>query len=358
MAKAIALLFALSVLILTVHLSAQQPDDRLAALRTSSKVRLLEAPGPVPILYVPSAESRAVQIQKAVEAAYAWYEKQLHLHAPVTIYVLDKDMWGRFGGSNYPLPFTRSGPTGQIVMPDVGDANQVVFPGLYHELGHVYAYPLNIRSGNQFVNEFVAQIFAAGYLRAENLTLVLQSPPDRYPAGASPRYTSLADLDYLYEGVGADNYLWFQDQLGKLADYLVKDQSFPAIIEKLQAAFPAGKAKHETLEEIDVHLETIRPGFKAMAGSLAGTSTITRIKPSACKSASETGAASTMSSFIVVQNDTADPLAVAFPAGNKFNVSAHDYVTRQISVGASLKLPDGTCLVGRDEPTLAVIEKQ
>ena len=28
----------------------------------------------------------------------------------------------------------------------------------------------------------------------------------------TPRYTSLADLDYLYTGMGMDNYVWFQQQ--------------------------------------------------------------------------------------------------------------------------------------------------
>jgi hypothetical protein len=97
-------LYALAALIATVQLSAQQPDDRLTAFRASSKVRLLEAPGPVPMLYVPSAEEHAFQLQKSIEAAYAWDEKQLHLHVPVTLAVLDKDMWTRFrpGGPAYP----------------------------------------------------------------------------------------------------------------------------------------------------------------------------------------------------------------------------------------------------------------
>jgi hypothetical protein len=348
-------LYALSALIATVQLSAQPPDDRLTALRASSKVRLLEAPGPVPMVYVPSAEWRAVRIQKAAEEVYAWDEKQLHLHVPVTLYVLDKEMGERLGFRSYPLPDTDYA-RGIIRMPDMGPPDQIVFGGLDHEFGHIFAYALKIWSGNQFMNEFVAQIFAAAYLRAEHIDL---PPSSQFPPGKSPRYTSLADLDDLYSSVGDDNYIWFQDQLFRLANLIVKDQSLPAVIEKLQAAFPRDHQRRETLEEIDSHLEGILPGFTRIAGPLAGPSTITRINPSACQDTSERGRPSSITTVILVQNDTAAPLVVTRPAGNKYTVSPHAVsTTLQIQVGESMKLPDGTCLMSRDEPTLAVIEKQ
>jgi hypothetical protein len=342
--------YALAALIPTVHLSGQQADDRLTALRAAGRVRRLEAPGAVPVFYVPSAEWRAVRIQKAVEATYAWYEKQLQLHdVQVTVAVLDKEVWkGLTGLAAYPMPnYSR----GLVVMPEVGPADQVVFGGLDHELGHIFADSLKIRSGNPFMT----QVFAAGYHRAHHIDLAPISP---FTAGTSPRYTSLADLDYLYNDVGDKNYYWLQDQLYLLADVLVGDQSFPAVIEKLRAAFPADHQKHETLEQIQTHLEGIRPGFIKMAGPLAGPSTITRIKPSACQDTSEKGGPSSSGAIIVIQNDTAGPLAVTRPSGNTFTVPPHAFVTSQVRVGASLKLPDGTCLAGRDEPALAVIEKQ
>jgi hypothetical protein len=230
----------------------------------------------------------------------------------------------------------------------------------FHELGHLFANQLKIWSGNQFVNELIAGIFMVAYIRAERPDLDYLAPNNApFPAGTSPRYTSLADLDYLYvDGVGAKNYFWFQHHLEHLADFLVKDQSFPAIVEKLQAAFPAGRTKHETLEEIDAHLEGIRPGFKKMAGPLGEPSTITRIKPSACQETSEKSGSSTDVPFVIVQNDTPEPLIFARPGGTKATVPPHTFSSFRIPVGASLQLPDGACLVARDEPTLAVIEKQ
>jgi hypothetical protein len=209
------------------------------------------------------------------------------------------------------------------------------------------------------VNELIAGIFGVAYIRAERPDIELAPISAPFPAGTSPRYTSLADLDYLYTGVGDKNYYWFQHQLEHLADSLVKGESLPAVVEKLQAAFPSDHQKRETLEEIDAHLEGIQPGFTRIAGPLAGPSTITRIKPSACRDTSEKGGLSSTVTVIVIQNDMAGPLAVTRPNGYTLTVPPHAAsAALQIPVGASMKLSDGTCLVSRDEPTLAVIEKQ
>ena len=182
-----------------------------------------------------------------------------------------------------------------------------------------------------------------------------RTPDRRSGRPTPPRYTSLADLDHLYVHVGSDNHYWFQFQLERLADFLVKDQSFQGVIEKLQAAFPADHAKQETLEEIDTHLEGIRPGFRKMAGSLAEPTTIPRITPSACQEPTKTSG----SSSLVIRNDTADPLVVTHPDGRNLTIPAHQWRTYYpIAAGASWKLPDGTCLAAHDEPTLAVIGKQ
>ncbi len=125
-----AVIYVLAALIATVHVSAQQPDNRLTAFRASSKVRLLEAsPGPVPILYVPSAEQEALHLQESIGAAYAWYEKQLHLqNVPVTVEVLDKDLWTRFGATQvYPMPNSIASQ-GLVFMPDVGTGTAPPLP--------------------------------------------------------------------------------------------------------------------------------------------------------------------------------------------------------------------------------------
>ena len=364
-ARGTTLFYVFAALIPTARLCAQQPDDRQTK---SSKVLLLESPGPITTLYVSSVEEGALRLQKSMETAHAWYRKQLHLQdVPVTVVILDKDLWERF---RVPGPFTMPvsylAPTGTVAIPahteDPAGANAGVAGAegvSFHELGHLFANQLKIWSGNQFVNELIAGIFLEAYVRAERPDLPLLAPINApFPAGTSPRYTSLADLDYLYvDGLAAKNYFWFQHHLERLADFLVKDQSFPEVIEKLQAAFPADHQKHETIEEIDAHLEAIRPGFKKMAGPLGEPSTIIRIKPSACQEAPEKSGSST-AAFVIVQNDMPEPLVVTRPGGTKATVLPRNFLSFRIPVGASLQLPDGACLVARDEPTLAVMEKQ
>src|SRR5262249_44118601 len=159
----------------------------------------------------------------------------------------------------------------------------------------------------------------------------------------------LADLDYLYNRVGPVNYVWFhQVGLAPLADFLVKEQRFPAVIEKLQKAFPAAERKQETLEDINRRLEDIRPGFLKAAGSLAGGSlagptTIPQIMPSACPESTKTSDAQ---SFIIVRNNTAGPLIVTdldrrVTALDRraLTIPAHSWRSYRFHVGASLRLP-------------------
>ena len=277
-----------------VNLGAQQQDEPLS--EDAQKLDLPEAPGSIPVFYAPPAKERAIRFQKSLEAASSWYEKQLHVHVPMALALLDEEMSRKFDGELYTSPHCvlgREGP-GFVVIPyhtqgqplsgaatqpsDGRDSDHA--PGgilesehsLFHEAGHLFANALKIKSGNQFVNELIPGMFLAAYIGAErpDLNWVF------HRAGpASPRYTSLADLDYSGGNVGTQNYYWFQARLERLSDFFVKDQGFPSVIEKLQAAFPAAKARQETLVEIDAHLESIRPGFIKMAGPLAGPATIT-----------------------------------------------------------------------------------
>ena len=355
-------------MIVIIPAGAQQPDDALTKLH---RLGLPEAQGSVPVSYVPSAKERAIRFQKSLEAAHLWYENQLHVHVPIALAVLDADTWGKIPGAPYPVPHSylaRGGPGLVVVhggLPDSGQGPAIAGadhdhtaggilqgePQLFHEDGHILADLLKIRSGNSFVNELIANIFQTAYIGAERHDLNWFLEDRRTGRRTSPRYTSLADLDYLYSGVGTTNYFWFQWHLERLADFLAADQSFPSVIERLQKAFPADEVKQETLEEIDSHLERIRPGFVKMAGPLAGPATITRITPSACPESAETGESRYP---IVVRNDTTDPLVVNAPDGKAASVPAHAWRTY---ARASLKLPTGDCLVARDEPTLAVIEK-
>jgi len=147
---------------------AQQPDSIVVTVR---KIGLPEAPGAIPVVYVPTAKDRALRLQKSIEAAHSWYEKQLNVHGPIVLSVLDAEAREKVSDravSPHSFPVQ-----GLIVIPAQGipPADHPEFlehePALFHEDGHILAYRLGIVSGNPFVNELAANIFAVAYMAAE-----------------------------------------------------------------------------------------------------------------------------------------------------------------------------------------------
>jgi hypothetical protein len=62
--------------------------------------------------------------------------------------------------------------------------------------------------------------------------------------------------------------------------------------------------------------------------------------------------------MIAVRNDLEHPLVVVRPDGSSETLAPAAWDRFQVAIGDALKLPGGTCLVARGEPTLAVIGKQ
>jgi hypothetical protein len=301
-------------------LSAQVADSPSTKLRN---LHLPESPGSVPVVYAPSAKERALRYQKELQGAHAWFEEQLRIQVPTVLAVLDREEFQAQGG-HWPLPHSnpRSAP-GIVFLPShmedlVGPEPKAKTPGeyiTYHEAGHIFADRLKIGSGNSFVNELVANVFMAGYIREKrpDLQWVLEGPSAGH-FQHTPRYTSLADLDYIYIGVGAENYAWFQYHLQRIANFLLIGQEFPAVIEGLQREFPAATPKQETLDQIVVHLDRIRPGVRETLGALGGPTTL---PPLACPQPASDAPQTT----IAIRNDTALPLILLRPQGGSETVA-------------------------------------
>ncbi|MGD1095668.1 MAG: hypothetical protein ABSB35_27205 [Bryobacteraceae bacterium] len=351
-------LAAVSALMAT-SLSAQGTETQLARLRN---LHLPESPGSVPVIYSPPAKERALRYQAELQNAHTWFEEQLRIQVPMLLAVLDREEYQSLGG-RWALPYCHqlSNP-GIVFLPShleelVGPEPEAKTPGeyvTYHEAGHIFADRLKIEGGNPFVDELVANVFMAGYIRENrrDLEWVLEGPSaDHFER--TPRYTSLADLDYVYTDVGLENYVWFQYHLQRVAKFLLAGQEFPAVIKALQKEFPAA-AKQETLDRIIAHLDRIRPGVRETLGTLAGPTTLPRLAPSACMQPASGGAQST----IGVRNDTASPLLLVRLQGGTETVAPRSWSGFRMKAGEWLKLPDGTCLVPGDKPALAVIEKQ
>jgi len=345
--------------IMAWHLDAQESKDPLLALRT---LQLAEKPGAVPMVYPPSIEQRAIAYQKSLQAAYAWYLEQLKTHAPMKVLaVLDKEAWQKLQPGR-PYPFT---PyclwAGAVIINADLDKLPGLCPGplpgefiLFHETGHIFAHELKI-ADSSFISEFVANIFSAAYILAErpDLKSVLDGPPpEKWPT--PPRYTSLADLAYLYSSVGQANYVWFQNELERLAGLFMEGQSLPKIIRELQSAFPVGSemssgtsSRSISMEDVYARFERIRPGFRKMLGPLGAATTIRRIVPSTCP------AGTNKIGVLVVQNDVDDSLTVAsFDGGPATMIPGHAWT----KISSTVKLPNGSCLIPGDEPGLATLE--
>ena len=57
------------------------------------------------------------------------------------------------------------------------------------------------------------------------------------------------------------------------------------------------------------------------------------------------------------RNDTPNPIVLTDSSGTTVHLRAGFWERFVVTIGASIRLPDGTCLVVLDEPGLAVIEK-
>jgi hypothetical protein len=337
----------------------QEMTEEAIALRILRSFPLQELAGPVPTWYVPSAEQRAREYQQSLQPALAWFEEELHLKLPVDLAVLDQNSYEKINNVPWPLPYAMPN-FNYLVFPNhieelLGPEPKARAPGeyiTYHESGHVFAYRLGIASGNAFVGELIANIFMAGYIHAErpDLMWVLEGPnPSEHP-----RYTTLADLDYVYyPGVGPANYAWYQWHLQRMAGYLTTGQKFSSVVDKLKAQFPADKKKQETLSEIIAHLNQIRPGISDTLGILAGPSTLARIVPSACPKSKNKSASK--ESIIAVRNDQDHPLLLTTPDGHTETLAAGSWESFSLKTGEFIQLNNGTCLLAGNEPALAVL---
>jgi hypothetical protein len=325
-------------------------------------LHLKEAHGPVPLMYSPGSEQRAFRWQRSLSAAHGWFQAQLGLEAPVTLAVLDRETWNKV--STEALPHAMVKP-GLILFPehieDIYPDAKSLNPALaaeavtFHEAGHIFADSLKL-DGNTFVSEFVANIFMAGYIRAArpDLTFMLNGP---FPGMKLPRYTSGGDLNYLEANIPPENYVWFELQLQRLADFCLKGRSFSGVVEKLATAFPAVHPRHVNIVEASERLEALFPGSKAAAGAIAEPPTITRIKPSECKDAANATAGKVQ--LVVVRNDTGIRLDLTKHDGSKTWVDAYAWRRYAVPAGASLRMSDGRCLAAGEagDPVLAIIDR-
>ncbi len=329
-----------------------------------ARVRALNLPsgeGNVPVIYSPARKARAERYRATLAAAHEWYQAQLGVSVPVTLAVLDKQDWQRATSIPYPMPNSK---TGLVTLPSQmedfpgfsemkADANILAESISFHELGHLFADKAGIGSRTPWLNELVANIFAQGYIAAHQPALIAYiSPPP--PDSLSPRYTSLADLDYLYEGVSFSNYAWFQFHLNRLGAFVARTRGLRQVVEELKIEFPAATTGLLALPEALRRLELVAPGFTDALGPLSKPTTIARVKVSSCVDAVKGRGGLT---FLVIDNRTSRDIAVTQGGKVPIRVIAGKWRRLSVEVGEMVALSNQSCLAVRNEPSLAVIEE-
>lgn len=274
------LVVAAAVLALGDGMSRAQ-DTHALTLHSLRDSDLPHREDPFPVWHSRSAEAVADEFVATMADAVAWYRTELGWDGPLGLAVLDSDDYARYAGQPYPVPYAEIASL-LVVMPD----SIAAFPGFerwgindralntsltFHEIGHAIANDIGLWSTSFWVDELVANVFLAAYLRATH-------PDDRSLLGGVPqgfadaaRTTDLRTLDDLYSDVGLDNYAWFQFRLAAIADYLVADGDFRRLIAGLRAAFPKDNptdAVMPTPEEVMRRLEALRPGVTALASDM------------------------------------------------------------------------------------------
>jgi hypothetical protein len=88
-------------------------------------------------------------------------------------------------------------------------------------------------------------------------------------ANLTPAHTSLDDLEHQYIGVGIDNYGWYQARFEERVAEVYRTQGF-AFVSRVREIFPAKETRRMPVADVLARLETISPGWKTWAESLAG----------------------------------------------------------------------------------------
>jgi hypothetical protein len=236
----------------------------------------------VSLSYSDGAEAEARFYAREVEAAVKWYRETLDWSGSITMAVLNAADYRRTTLIPYPSPHAETRTRFIIIADHVEthpgfdlwdiDGRAINAAWTFHEMGHVIARDLGIASANLWVNELIASVIMAGYVRAERPQFAgFQSgmPPRFADAG---HYETLAEFDQLYFDMGQFDYLWFHFHIARIADHMVSvPGGLSAVVDGLRREFPieVGRGR-ETIAQTLVRLERIAPGVAELAAPLTG----------------------------------------------------------------------------------------
>jgi hypothetical protein len=348
---------------------ASDQDNSAEKKPTLEKIRALHlqnAAGPVPVYYSVDFEGRALKYQKTLIACQQWYDKQVGKHVDFTLAVLNKADWEKATPVEYPMPHNmgvyQSLPPPVVILPArfedfpnsaefTDDPELLVENIAYHELGHIYAHFVDMETDDNLLAEMYANVFMVSFVRAQrpDMLFFLEGPPAKLPP---ERYTSMEDLQYLAGDVGMTNYGWFQFQVYRMCDLLLRDKTLLQILSDLKKSF--ADPTRRPFSDVAAKLEVIHPGIGKQMGVLWKSTTLPDSKPKPCRDA----AASGKDSDLVVLNSSSKLIKVTSGKDAPIAVASNSWYLFSAHSGAFLKTDTGACFVFGDEPSIARISSK
>jgi hypothetical protein len=353
-------------LLLVLPVAAGSQDNSAEKKPTLEKIQALhlqKAAGPVPVYYSAGFEARALKYQKTIIACQQWYDKQVGKHVDFTLAVLNKADWEKTTPVEYPMPHNvgvyRSLPPPMVILParfedfpnsaEFTDDPELLMENVaYHELGHIYAHFIEMEIDDNLLAEMYANIFMVSFVRAQrpDMLFFLQGPPAKLPP---QRYTSMEDLQYLADDVGMTNYGWFQFQIYRLADLLLKDKALPKLLSELKSTFH--DPTQRPFSYVAAQLETIRPGLAKEMGALWKPTTLPDTQAKSCRDAAGSG----KDSDLVVVNTSPKSVKVTSAKDAPVAIASNSWYTFNGHSGAFVRTDTGACFIFGNEPSVARI---
>lgn len=246
------------------------------------------------VFHSPGSEPEARAYGRTVADAARWFRAHTAWDGPLVMAVLDADDWAQLVMLPYPVPHAEIIGS-MVVMPkDISgfpgfgdwslDARRLNLALTVHELGHIIMRGQGVLPGNHWIDELMANVVMAAYVRAHpgDLDFILAGPPEGF-ANPGP-FSQLVDLDNFYAGGGLENYAWFQFRLARLAGHLAAAKPVRDLVAALAAAFPEPPPGiRDTIATTLAKLDAIAPGSSALVADMAGDSAAPRVTTGSCE---------------------------------------------------------------------------
>ncbi|MEP1031949.1 hypothetical protein [Ekhidna sp.] len=208
--------------------------------------------GYVPTFYTPGSYTIALELQQTISDAIRFYEKESLDQFDIKLAVLDSAQWPServpFGYVFYSSGwiFMNTGMTYDnfknvygladiyeqidLDLKKSGISPSQMIQSFYvvysiHELGHYFISQIsNAKSPDRWTNEFIATYFSYNFFKKysesslREFELFHRVHKDFY----QPKYSTIADFNDVYMGMGVENYVWYHSNFYFLVDALYK----------------------------------------------------------------------------------------------------------------------------------------